>query len=191
MRYNWYHFPWFEQWLGFSGAIPSIYWDVYSEEQRYKFLCCRLQKLVEYCEKMGIEINLHADAIDELFQAFEDFKAHGFDDYYKEQIVGWIDDHLGFVFEQVIAHVFFGLTDDGYFCAYVPDSWDDIIFDTGMVFGQFDYGRLILRYDVDNARGVIDNTGRYDEMNTNIMKLWSTLFAPMEMGPEVLDAEGN
>ena len=40
------------------------------------------------------------------------------------------------------------------------------MFDTGMVYGKFDYGRLILRYDVDNARGVIDNTGRYDDANT-------------------------
>ena len=61
--------------------------------------------------------------------------------------------------------VFFGLTSDGYFCAYIPDAWSDIEFDTGAVFGRFDYGRLILRYDVDGS-GVIDNTGRYDSDST-------------------------
>ena len=50
------------------------------------------------------------------------------------------------------------MTDDGYFCAYVPDSWVDIEFDTGAVYGYYTYGRLILRYIVDGS-GVIDNTG--------------------------------
>ena len=44
--------------------------------------------------------------------------------------------------------VFFGLTLDGYFVAYIPESWTQIIFDTGAVYGTPEYGRLILSYDV-------------------------------------------
>lgn len=183
--YNFYRFVLFDNWLDFSGSIPNIYWNVYSEEQRYKFLCCRMQKIVEYLNKLGIEFNIQADALEELAAAFKKFQESGFDDYYKAQIEEWIKNNLAQLLKMFCSQVFFGLTDDGYFCAYVPESWNDIIFDTGMVYGQFDYGRLLLRYDVDNARGVIDNTGRYDEMNTNIKNIMSTLYAPMREGGDL------
>ena len=56
-----------------------------------------------------------------------------------------------------IRMVFFGLTLDGYFVAYIPDGtgWDDIVFDTGAVYGTNEYGRLILLMDVDEARPVM------------------------------------
>lgn len=166
MHYNFYRFPFFDSWLGFSGSMPSIYWNIDSDEQRYHWLCRRLQKLIEYASEMGVQINLQGDAIEELYAIFEEFKEHGFDDYYRAQIEQWVKDNLGELWDMFAAQVFFGLTDDGFFCAYVPQSWNDVMFDTGAVYGKFDYGRLILRYDVDGARGVIDNTGRYDDGNT-------------------------
>ena len=56
-----------------------------------------------------------------------------------------IEDYIA----EVIKMVFFGLTDSGYFIAYIPDGWDEItfnttgydIFDTGV-----DYGHLTLSY---------------------------------------------
>lgn len=46
--------------------------------------------------------------------------------------------------------VFFGLTDSGYFVAYIPESWDDIDFKTTgwdiMLAIQPEYGHLILEY---------------------------------------------
>lgn len=46
--------------------------------------------------------------------------------------------------------VFFGLTDSGYFVAYIPDSWDDITFNTTdydiVVALQPEYGHLVLSY---------------------------------------------
>ena len=63
-------------------------------------------------------------------------------------------ENLDFIFRKVVRQVFFGLTRDGYFCAYVPDSWNDIVFDTGWNFGDDNYGRLILRWDVDSVHHV-------------------------------------
>jgi len=50
--------------------------------------------------------------------------------------------------------VFFGVTLDGHFVAYIPESWTDIDFDTGMIYGTPEYGRLILRYEVDSPHDV-------------------------------------
>ena len=146
-------------------VIPKFYWDTYSQEQRIKRLCEELHKLVEYANQLGIAINLDHEIIKQLEDDFEKFKESGFLDYYEKQLEAWINENMPEIIRKAIKMVFFGLTDDGYFCAYIPESWSDIQFDTGMVFNRFDYGRLILRYNVDGS-GVIDNTGRYDDTAT-------------------------
>lgn len=165
-------------------VIPAINWEVMSHEQRVQWLTCNIVGLIEFGNKMADSINLLDGDIERLAEEFEKFKESGFDDYYEEQVAKWIDEHLQYIFEHVAKQVFFGLTSIGYFCAYVPDSWSDIEFDTGMVFGQFDYGRLMLRYNVDGS-GVIDNTGCYDELNSNLERVMGTLYAPMREGGDV------
>ena len=148
--------------LDSAPVIPKFYWDTYSQEQRIKHLCEELHKVVAYANMLGENINLDHVMIAELQAAFEKFQESGFLDYYEQQLEAWINANMPDIIKQSIMMVWFGLTDDGYFVAYIPESWDDITFDTGMVFGRFDYGRLTLRYDVDGS-GVIDNTGAYDE----------------------------
>ena len=166
-------------------VIPEQYWNAYSIEQKFKWLACTLESLIRWVNSGIIDnVNEVAAAIGELKDEFEKFKESGFDDYYAEQVAKWIDEHLSFIFEHTVKQVFFGLTSDGRFCAYIPDSWSDIEFDTGMIYGQFDYGRLILRYNVEGS-GVIDNTGRYDELNSNLVQVMGTLYAPMSEGGDV------
>ena len=163
MVYN--SLPGYAGFTSFTPTIPKLYWDVYSQEERIKRICMELHKLCEYASAMNLNINLNHEMIEALRLEFEQFKESGFFDYYAEQIENWINDNMPDIIRKSIKMVFFGLTSDGYFCAYIPEAWSDIVFDTGMQFGKFDYGRLILRYNVDGS-GVIDNTGRYDDANT-------------------------
>ncbi len=140
----------------FTPALPEFYWDVYSAEERIKEICFKLHKIVCYINMLADNINIDHKLIDELQAAFEQFMESGFDDYYKAQITKWIDDYLADAKNFIVGHVYFGLTSDGHFCAYVPEAWDDVIFDTGMVYERSDYGHLILRYNV-SGDGVIDN----------------------------------
>lgn len=148
----------FGTFMGATPVLPSMYWDVYSAEQRWKAISELLKKLCEYVEYMGDEINVDRDTINQLLEDFEKFKESGFIDYYEALIKKWIDDNFADIVSHGLKQIYFGLTDDGYFCAYVPDSWSEVTFDTGAVFGRSDYGRLILRFDADPAHGVIDNT---------------------------------
>ena len=146
----------------FTPTIPKLYWDVKSQEQRILNLFDLLNKLVCYAEQMGIQLNVSQDELDKLKDEFEQFKDSGFEDYYEKQLAQWMNENAATLFQLLAKMVFFGLTDDGYFCIYVPESWSDITFDTGAVYGRADYGRLILRFTVDGS-GVIDNT--YDSNN--------------------------
>ena len=161
-------FPFFNGWTSFTPALPKLYFGIDSEEQRYWLLCKQLHKLICYIDMMGDKVNINHDEIEQLKEQFRKFMESGFDDYYEEQIKTWIDTHLEYIFTHVAKQVYFGLNDEGYFVAYIPESWSDITFDTGMVYGRSDYGRLILRFTVD---GAIDNTYDYTYSDAQTIEL--------------------
>lgn len=152
---------WVARWMGFTDyapTVPQLYWNVDGNEQRYHLLCKQLHKLVCYADMLGQKIDLDHAAIDELEKQFEKFMESGFDDYYKAQIEAWIEAHMPDIIGKYVRMVFFGLTLDGYFVAYIPEGtgWDDIVFDTGAVYGSDEYGRLILNYAVDGEPQPVD-----------------------------------
>lgn len=145
---------WVPSYVGFTefvASIPKLYWNVKSQEQRILAICEQLHKLACYADMLGGKINIDHAEIEELQALFEKFMESGFDDYYADQVEKWIDEHMQFIFDHTVKQVYFGLTLDGHFVAYIPESWDDIVFDTGMQYGIDTYGRLILRWDVDDS----------------------------------------
>lgn len=140
--------PWFSAWQEFSPVIPKMYWDVESAEQRMHAVCAQLHKLVCFVDFLGDKISLNRADIEELQTLFEQFMKSGFEDYYEQQIEAWISEHMESIVSKAIKMVFFGLTLDGYFVAYIPNSWDEIQFDTIVNPESDNYGRLVLLYDV-------------------------------------------
>lgn len=138
----------------FVASIPKLYWGVKSQEQRIIALCKNLNKLVCYADYQSEKINLNRKDIDYLLDQFEKFKESGFEDYYLQQIEKWVNDHLEVLYNNLVKQVYFGLTLDGYFVAYIPESWKDIKFDTGIDYSKDTYGRLILRWNVDSEHEV-------------------------------------
>ena len=137
-------FPWITQ---YTPVIPKLYWDVYSAEERVKWLTCEWDKIIHYLIDICNQVNVNTEDIQELLQEFEAFKNHGFDEYYRANIEKWVMDNMAGIIEKSLNILYFGLTDDGYFCAYVPKEWaHNIEFDTGAIYGTDEYGRLILKY---------------------------------------------
>lgn len=142
----------------FTPAIPKLYWNVDSQEQGIRQLWKVVERLCGHANEICDQTNLNTSDIAELQKRFEEFVEHGFDDYYAGQLERWFADNAWKIYERTAKQVFFGLTSDGYFCAYVPESWREIEFDTGAIYGTEEYGRLILRFAAD-GRGVINGTG--------------------------------
>lgn len=128
-------------------VLPAVYDDSFDY---YEVLC----KLMRKVNDLGENDEALAQLLLELNEEFEQFKASGFDDYYKAQVIAWVDSHLELIFRLVIKQVYFGITTDGFFVAYIPDSWNDIQFDTGHNITNDNYGRLILRYEVNSIHNV-------------------------------------
>lgn len=141
-----YPIPPFAGFTNFTPTLPKFYWDIYDKEQIIKHLCKLVHKVCCYAEQMGISVNEYVAQVEELEAQFEQFKETGFFDYYAAQINQWIQDNMERIISEAVKMVFFGLTEDGYFCAYIPKSWEGIMFDTGAVYSEDNYGHLILKY---------------------------------------------
>lgn len=167
----------------FTPALPGFYGNVYDAEQRIKHICCEIDKLVNYADMLGRHINVTHEEVERLKRELQNLKDGGLLKYYIDQIYEWIQTHMRDLMSAAVRQVYFGLNDDGYFVAYVPDSWREITFDTGTVYGRTDYGRLVLRF---NAEGnAIDNTYSYSLSQTPEL---SKLIADLEVNARRTDS---
>lgn len=150
---------WLYNWC--AGLIPSVYDESLSY---YEQIAKVLSVLEEVIKHLG-ETDANAEELKRLYyslkEQFDEFVDGGFEEYYEALLRDWIEENApSIVKDMLLTGVFFGLTSDGYFCAYKPSAWEDVQFDTGAIYGTEEYGRLILRCEV-NGQGVINNTG-YD-----------------------------
>lgn len=151
-----------------KAVLPLRFWcqqilpAVYDDSLSYYEAVCRLgdkvNEVIKILNESDTDLAAMQQALKELQDEFEQFKENGFDDYYAQQVEQWIADNLEYIFTHVAKSVYFGLTEQGYFVAYIPESWSDIIFDTGMNYNLDTYGRLILRWYVNNETETVNQT---------------------------------
>lgn len=127
-----------------GNVIPEVFGDAISYEDK---IIAMLQWILKQGYITPAQYDDLVTRFNDLKNQFEQFKSSGFEDYYETQIRDWIDKNFARILTNGIKSVvFFGLTLDGYFTAYIPESWSEIIFDTGAVYGSPEYGRLMLYY---------------------------------------------
>lgn len=156
--------PNFWGWTSYTPVIPKLYWDVYSQEERIKRICMDFDKMTHYSSMLAEEINKTNDNLSDLsvYVKGDEFKAQ-----IEAAVDKWVDENLTVIFTRLAKQVFFGLTTDGRFVAYIPEGWDDITFDTGQTFKDDDYGRLILRWDTTGTSPV-DQTRSQEVLQNGI-----------------------
>ena len=115
-------------------VFPLVYDDSLSY---YELLC----KVVNYINNL-IDTNNHIiEYVDELkaeLKVVQDW-IDNFDTSYAESIIR----------EYLATMIFVEISDAGYFVYYIPESWDDITFNTtglDITIPDTDYGRLVLSY---------------------------------------------
>ena len=110
----------------------------------------------------------HVGSYDEVIQTLNDWiaqnepKLDDFENLYNMMMAGdlppgvqeginkWMQLHALDIVGQLVKMVYFGIDDSGYFKAYIPDGWDDIIFNTtgyDINIAGLDYGHLTLSFD--------------------------------------------
>ena len=115
-------------------VLPLVYDDSLSY---YEILCKVVNyinnlidtnsQIIEYVDELKAELKVVQDWID------------NFDTSYAESIIR----------EYLATMIFVEISDAGYFVYYIPESWDDITFNTtglDITIPDTDYGRLVLSY---------------------------------------------
>lgn len=115
-------------------VLPLVYDDSLSY---YEVLC----KVVNYINNLINTNNQIIEYVDELKAELKVVQEwiDNFDTSYAESIIR----------EYLATMIFVRISDAGYFVYYIPESWDDITFNTtglDITIPDTDYGRLVLSY---------------------------------------------
>ena len=89
------------------------------------------------------------DEFEFLHELYDTIVSGDFPDPVKDAFTKWMRENALDLVGDLVHMVFFGLTSDGYFVAYIPESWDDITFGTSGLDdfpAGIDFGHLTLTY---------------------------------------------
>lgn len=90
--------------------------------------------------------------MDDLFAFMEALENGNLPEGMKKGLYQWAQQNLIDLVGSTVHSVFFGILDDGHFCAWIPDSWSDIGFNTTYYdivltdHPEYKYGHLVLSY---------------------------------------------
>lgn len=93
----------------------------------------------------------HEDEYEELKQLYDDIMSGNFPPSVVAAFEDWMRRNALDLVGELVKMVFFGITMDGHFVAYIPESWDDIIFGTSGLDdfpAGVDYGHLTLSIEI-------------------------------------------
>ena len=135
-------------------TLPAVYDSGLSNIEILSKVLHAVNDLIENNNEFIRELNAAEVNITELQQQvaqlqqdIEDVKNGKYVTLYLDSIINWIDANLQRLVARVVKFVCFGLTQDGYFVAYIPQSWKFLMFDTGIDYTNKDeYGRLIIQW---------------------------------------------
>lgn len=93
----------------------------------------------------------HEKEYEELKDLYDDIMSGRFPPSVIAAFNKWMSENALELVGELVKMVFFGITEDGYFVAYIPESWEDIIFGTTGLDdfpSGIDYGHLTLSLNI-------------------------------------------
>lgn len=96
---------------------------------------------------INIKINELTDRVNDCYAEVEKLINGEYIETYVQALATWIDNNLQVMVSKIVKYVWFEVNEDGYFVAYIPDTWDFIDFDTEMNPDDEDYGKLALLWE--------------------------------------------
>lgn len=133
MAYN-YEFPYTD---------PNFYND--------DWLLKKMKDLLARMDEMEEWKNEYEQAYEDFKKMVEDIENGNFPESIANAFTKWMEENAIDLVGRLVKMVIFNITDDGYFVAYIPESWDEIQFGTtGLdVFSALvpEYGHLVLSYE--------------------------------------------
>lgn len=139
------------------------FWDDFPNTNFHEINLDWFLKVAEYVKTTADTMNTwkakHEQEYKELLQHvnaiqkwIEDLEDGDIPDALIQGLASWIDSNIESLIGKNIRYVWFGLTNDGHFVAYMPESWQELWFDTVMNYNDEYYGHLLIKYDPEGLR---------------------------------------
>ncbi len=132
--------------MAFNYEFPYTDPNLYNDDwllKRMKELLTQLDELEAWKELWQAEYEEFKSLVDQI-------EAGNFPKSIRDAFAKWMSENALTLVGELVKMVYFGITDTGHFVAYIPDGWDDIIFNTTgldiMIAGE-DYGHLTLSFN--------------------------------------------
>lgn len=130
---------------------------VYDESLSYYEMLCKMADYIKYLleevkdlkykyELRDADIEQLKKDVAELQDELEKVKNGEYVDKLIPALSKWIDENLQQLVSRIVKYVMFGLSNDGYFMACIPESWDFMEFDTIMDSNSPLYGHLVMQW---------------------------------------------
>lgn len=137
----------------FQPVLPAVYDDSLTYYELVAKAISKLNEVIDSNNELAGIVGDNTQAITQLKEdvallesEFEKIKSGGYSSLYIEALKSWLADNLINIVGSIVKFVWFGLSDDGHFIAYIPTSWRFLTFDMVADPDSPDYGRLLLSY---------------------------------------------
>lgn len=110
----------------YTTNAPSYYDDLARKQKLVKELSL---KIWEYDKILASKLKEVEDTLKK-YADILDGKIEDFDRIILSKTEKWLDENMEGILTKAVQLVWFGLTDDGYFMAVIPEGWSDVQFDT-------------------------------------------------------------
>lgn len=128
-----------------------IYWnDSLSLDENINRLICIINELIKLDKELlqaWVDFQNQFDKLQSTIENnLKDWIIQNSTSIFKDSINTWLCQYMPEIIASIVKFVFFGLSDDGHFIAYIPKSWEFLSFSTPVNCSDKNYGHLILTY---------------------------------------------
>lgn len=134
--------------MAFNYEFPYTDPNLYNDD----WLLSRVKELKAMIDELETWKTDFQDEYEQFMTLMAQIESGNFPPSIKNAFYQWMQLNAVSLVGELVHNVFFGITDDGHFVAYIPDSWSDIIFNTTYydivlsAHPEYGYGHLVLSY---------------------------------------------
>ena len=133
--------------MAFNYEFPYTDPNLYNDD----WLLSKMKELLVKMDELEAWKTEYEDAYEDFKKMVEDIEAGNFPASIRNAFSKWMRENALDLVGELVKMVFFGITDEGYFVAYIPEGWDDIIFNTtgyDIAVAGYDFGHLTLSFEI-------------------------------------------
>lgn len=133
--------------MAFNYEFPYTDPNLYNDD----WLLSKMKELLVKLDELEVWKTEYEQAYEDFKKMVEDIENGTFPDSVVNAFRSWMEQNAFSLVGELVKMVFFGITDSGHFVAYIPEYWDDILFNTtgyDIAIVGVDFGHLTLSFEI-------------------------------------------